>query len=131
MFGAQHLIEGLRAVKNSFNSYPIDTLATMAAISAINDDSWFENNISNIIETRSYFHKNYKKLVFESCLPQPTCTGTHPFIEAGILREHLFNKKILVRHFPRTSVSNWLRITIGTKQDCDLLLSAVKQKISG
>ena len=52
-FGGQSLIDGLRAVKNSFNSYPVDTLASLAAISATNDDLWFENNIKNIVKTRS------------------------------------------------------------------------------
>ena len=131
-FGGQSLIDGLRSVKNSFNSYPVDTLASLAAISATNDDLWFENNIENIVKTRSYFSQELEKIGFR-VLPSSTnfVLITHPNLEAEFLRDHLFKNKILVRHFPETSVSNWLRITIGKREDCDLLLSVLKQKISG
>ena len=71
-FGEETLINGLRDVKNSFNSYPIDTLAKLAAISATNDNLWFENNIDNIVKTRSYFSQELEKLDFESCPLRPT-----------------------------------------------------------
>ena len=131
-FGRKPLIDGLRAVKNSFNSYPVDTLATLAAISATNDDLWFENNIKNIVKTRLYFSQELEKIGFR-VLPSSAnfVLVTHPSLEADILRDHLFKNKILVRHFPETRVSNWLRITIGKREDCDLLLSVLKQKISG
>ena len=131
-FGSKSLIDGLRAVKNSFNSYPVDTLASLAAISATHDDLWFENNIATIVETRSYFSRELKKIGFR-VLPSSAnfVLITHPCLEAGTLKDHLFKNKILVRHFPETSVSNWLRITIGKRKDCDVLLSVLKQKISG
>ncbi|MDA9719361.1 aminotransferase class I/II-fold pyridoxal phosphate-dependent enzyme [Betaproteobacteria bacterium] len=131
-FGEQSLIDGLRAVKNSFNSYPVDALASLAAISATNDDLWFENNIENIVKTRSYFSQELEKIGFR-VLPSSAnfVLITHPNLSADILKDHLFKNKILVRHFPETSVSNWLRITIGKREDCDLILSVLKQKISG
>ena len=131
-FGSESLIDGLRAVKNSFNSYPVDTLATLAAISATNDDLWFENNIDTIVKTRSYFSRELEKIGFR-VLPSSAnfVLITHASLEANTLKDHLFKNKILVRHFPETSVSNWLRITIGKREDCDVLLSVLKQKISG
>ncbi|MDA9689252.1 aminotransferase class I/II-fold pyridoxal phosphate-dependent enzyme [Betaproteobacteria bacterium] len=130
-FGSHTLIDGLRAVKNSFNSYPVDALASLAAISAINDDVWFEDNIDNIVETRSYFSQELKKIGFR-VLPSSAnfVLVTHPSYKADILKNHLFKNKILVRQFPETRVSNWLRITIGKREECDLLLSILKQKIS-
>ena len=130
-FGSKPLIDGLRAVKNSFNSYPVDTLASLAAISATKDDLWFENNIATIVKTRSYFSQELEKIGFR-VLPSSAnfVLITHPRLEADTLRDHLFKNKILVRHFPETRVSNWLRITIGKREDCDMLLSVLKQKIS-
>ncbi len=129
-FGGPSLIDGLRAVKNSFNSYPVDTLASLAAISATNDNLWFENNIEKIVKTRSYFSQELEKIGFR-VLPSSAnfVLITHPILEAQIIRDHLFENKILVRHFPNTRVSNWLRITIGKRDDCDLLLSVLKQKV--
>ena len=131
-FGSKPLIDGLRAVKNSFNSYPVDTLASLAAISATKDDLWFENNIATIVKTRSYFSQELEKIGFR-VLPSSAnfVLMTHPRLKADTLRDHLFKNKILVRHFPETRVSNWLRITIGKREDCDVLLSVLKQKISG
>ncbi len=131
-FGSKPLIDGLKAVKNSFNSYPVDTLATLAAISATKDDLWFENNIATIVKTRSYFTQELEKIGFR-VLPSSAnfVLITHPRLKADTLRDHLFKNKILVRHFPETRVSNWLRITIGKREDCDVLLSVLKQKISG
>ncbi len=130
-FGNSYLINGLRSVKNSFNSYPIDSLANIAAISAIQDESWFEKNISMIIEIRSYFMLELEKLGFK-VLPSSAnfVLATHPVIKAKVLREYLNLNKILVRHFPNTIVSNWLRITIGTRENCNLILTVLKQKIS-
>ena len=131
-FGSESLINGLRAVKNSFNSYPVDTLASIAAISATHDDLWFEKNIDTIVKTRSYFSRELEKIGFR-VLPSSAnfVLITHPSLEADTLNDHLFKNKILVRHFPETSVSNWLRITIGKRKDCDMLISVLKQKISG
>ena len=131
-FGSKPLIDGLRTVKNSFNSYPVDTLATLAARSAVEDDLWFKNNIATIVKTRSYFSQELEKIGFR-VLPSSAnfVLITHPRLEAETLRDHLFKNKILVRHFPKTRVSNWLRITIGKRADCDVLLSVLKQKISG
>ncbi len=130
-FGSKPLLDGLRAVKNSFNSYPVDTLATLAAISATNDDLWFENNIDTIVKTRLYFSQELEKIGFR-VLPSSAnfVLITHPGLEADTLKDHLFKNKILVRHFPETKVSDWLRVTIGKREDCDMLLSVLKQKIS-
>jgi len=48
-FAQASLIEGLKRVKNSFNSYPIDVLAQRAAVASLNDDDYFRQTVAVVL----------------------------------------------------------------------------------
>ncbi|GAA0683622.1 histidinol-phosphate transaminase [Marinobacterium maritimum] len=126
-FGHPDLIEALERVKNSFNSYPLDMLAQQTAIAAIEDKEYFTACINRVIETRSWTTEQLQKLGFE-VLPSHTnfVFTSHPQVPAAELMQYLRDNKILVRHFTKPGIDNHLRITIGTTEEMEALISCLQ-----
>lgn len=126
--GHEDLIAGLERVKNSFNSYPLDMLAIESAVAAVEDKDYFEATTKKIIETREWTVNRLEELGFIS-LPSKTnfLFSTHRFIEAAELMGFLRTKKILVRYFSKPGIDNYLRISIGTQEEMELLISTLEQ----
>lgn len=125
--GDEELIAGLERVKNSFNSYPLDMLAIESAVAAIEDVSYFESTTQKIIDTREWTAERLAELGFVS-LPSKTnfLFTRHRFLEAAELMGYLRSKKILVRYFSKPGIDNYLRITIGTDQEMQLLIDTLE-----
>lgn len=126
--GHEDLIAGLERVKNSFNSYPLDMLAIESAVAAVEDNDYFEATTKKIIETREWTANRLEELGFIS-LPSKTnfLFSTHRFIEAAELMGFLRTKKVLVRYFSKPGIDNYLRISIGTQEEMELLISTLEQ----
>lgn len=125
--GHQSLIEGLTRVKNSFNSYPVDSLAQIAAIASIQDDSYFRKTCQKIIQTRSKASSELQKLGFE-VLPSAAnfIFVRHTQSKAADLYSALKKAGVLVRYFNKPRIDNFLRITIGTDEEMDILIDRMQ-----
>lgn len=125
--GSPELIAGLERVKNSFNSYPLDMLAIAAASAAIEDQSYFEQTTQQIMADRQWTDEQLAALGF-NVLPSSTnfIFASHPEVSGAELMAHLRSRNILVRHFTKPSIENFLRITIGTRQEMEALITALK-----
>lgn len=126
--GHPDLIDALERVKNSFNSYPIDMLAITAGVASLADQAYFDSCTAKIIATRTRIVSELQTLGFNS-LESATnfLFAQHRYIEAAELMGYLRTKGILVRHFSRPEISNYLRISIGTDAEMDALIIALKQ----
>jgi histidinol-phosphate aminotransferase len=124
--GHRRLIEGLERLKNSFNSYPLDVLAQTAALASLKDVSYFDSSCSKVIECRDKLTHDLESLGFQ-VLPSKAnfVFLTHPEHAANSLFEGLREKDILVRYFNLPRISNYLRISVGTSQECDALVTAL------
>jgi histidinol-phosphate aminotransferase len=125
--GAEPLIDGLERVKNSFNSYPIDRLASRGAIAAFEDAEYFNRTCKAIIATRTRMVTGLESLGF-SVLPSKAnfVFARHPENDALELSGKLREKSILVRHFKQKRIDQFLRITVGSESECSLLLEALR-----
>lgn len=121
--GQPHLIEALRRIKDSFNSYPLDRLASAGALAAWQDQDWFEATRHKVIESRDRLAAGLRDAGF-NVLPSLTnfLLVSHPNVAAKDLLSGLREHGILVRHFQQPRITNWLRLSIGTAEDCKLLL---------
>ena len=123
-FGHSDLINGLERVKNSFNSYPLDMLAIEAATASVSDDAYFEETCQRIIKTRE---KTTEALLAKGFRVLPSCANfifvSHPEKDAKELMQALRNENILVRHFTKPSINQFLRITIGTDAEMEELIA--------
>ncbi len=125
--GHKDLIEGLNRVKNSFNSYPLDRLAQVGAIAAIEDEDYFEHTRQKVISTRIALMADLRSLGFEVLPSQANFVfARHPKKEGAFLAQALRQRNILVRHFAKPLISDFLRITIGTDAQSNQLVDALR-----
>ncbi|MBL1321831.1 MAG: histidinol-phosphate transaminase [Methylophaga sp.] len=125
--GHVDLIEALVRVKDSFNSYPMSSLAVNAGIEAFNDQNYFELTNKKIITSRQQLVQDLVLLGFE-VLPSFAnfVFVTHPQYDAEELSAGLRQQGVIVRHFKHTRISHFLRITIGTSEQNHQLMRALK-----
>ncbi len=122
-----HLIAALEAVKNSFNSYPIDRFAIAAAVASFEDQAYFEAQCQKVIACREQLATGLEALGFR-VLPSKAnflfaSLASH---DAGELAQALRGHGILVRYFNMPRINQFLRITVGTEAQNQRLLDTLK-----
>jgi histidinol-phosphate aminotransferase len=124
--GQRALIEALERVKDSFNSYPLDRLAQAGAVAAWKDRDWFERHRVMIIASRERLAVALKALGFQ-VLPSSAnfLFARHPSRPGAELAAELRSRNILVRRFSAERISDFLRISIGTDEECSRLVAAL------
>jgi histidinol-phosphate aminotransferase len=124
--GDSGLIEALARVKDSFNSYPLGRPAQAGAIAALEDETHFQRCRGKVIEERDRLTQGLTRLGFE-VLPSAAnfVFARHPARDGAELTADLRAQAILVRHFARPRISDYLRITVGTDAQTDILLAAL------
>jgi len=128
--GHVDLIEALERIKNSFNSYPLDRLAIAGATAAFEDREYFEKTCKAVIASREKLSGELKALGFE-VLPSAAnfIFARHPQHDAEKLALALRRCGIIVRHFKQPRIEQFLRITVGTDEQCAALVAALREKI--
>ncbi|MCD2174716.1 histidinol-phosphate transaminase [Rhizobium sp. C4] len=124
--GQRQLIDALERVKDSFNSYPLDKLAQVAATAAIEDVEWFETCRTRIIESRTRVVSGLEQRGFR-VLPSLAnfVFASHPDFAGADLAAKLRERAVIVRHFAKPRIDPYLRISIGTEEECDRLIEAL------
>ncbi|MCQ4632851.1 histidinol-phosphate transaminase [Shinella sp. CPCC 100929] len=126
--GQRPLIDALERVKDSFNSYPLDRIAQAGAAAAIDDRAWFDETRGKVIETRERVSGALRQRGFEVLPSQANFVfARHPAHSGEALAKGLRERAVLVRHFAKPRISDFLRITIGTPEECDRLIAAVEE----
>jgi histidinol-phosphate aminotransferase len=130
--GHPELIEALTRVKDSFNSYPLDRLALAGAEAALSDTDWLEQMRKRIIDSRAHLTAGLQARGFEVLPSQANFVfAFHPAHAGAQLAAQLRAQRILVRQFARPQrIADFLRITIGTPEQCDALLAALDTLIA-
>lgn len=125
--GHPDLIAGLERVKNSFNCYPLGQVAQAGAVAAIDDAAYMEQTSQAIIATRTWLAAQMQALGFEVLPSQANFIfARHPGHDAALLAAGLRERAILVRHFKQPRIDQFLRISIGTDDECAQLVDALK-----
>ena len=126
--GHPDLVAALDRVKNSFNSYPLDRLAQVAAIAAIEDREHLDAICRKIIDSRSTLAVALQDLGLE-VLPSAAnfVLARHPQRDAAELSARLRERGVIVRHFRNPQrLASFIRITVGTDEQCGVLLAALR-----
>lgn len=126
--GHADLIEGMDRVKNSFNSYPLDRLALAGACAAMADRAYFDQTRQAVMASREHLSRDMAALGFE-VLPSKTnfIFARHPDRDAAELAAELRSRHIIVRHFKTPRIDQYLRITVGTDEQCGKLVTALRE----
>ena len=124
--GSPELIEGLRRVRDSFNSYPVDTLAMKIASISFRDVDTYKKNCKKIVKTREKTVKELEKMGFFVLPSEANFIFASPKrVGAEFLYKKLKEKGILIRYFPKPRISDFLRITIGSDVQMEIFLDSV------
>lgn len=131
-FADPELISYMEAVKDSYNSYPVDSVASAAAAAALKDRDYYKKTTAEIIRTRDNFIAVLRSMgfrVLDSRANFVFCT--HPKFKAKDIFEYAKSKKIYIRYFNKPRIDNFLRITIGTDDQMKKLEKVLEEFISG
>src|SRR5690606_12851017 len=120
------IVQGLNRVKDSFNSYPLGSLAQAGATAAIQDVAYFQQTRQAVIDARECLTKQLFTLGFQ-VLPSRAnfVFARHPAVDGTELSRALRAQNILVRHFKLPRIDQFLRITVGTPDDCERLCNTL------
>lgn len=121
--GNQELIKALNDVKYSFNSYTMNRPSILLGTASLKDESYFRETTEKIMETRSWFESEMRKLGFS--FPDSKANfifASHKEIPAKEIFEAAKEHKIYVRYFAKPRIDNYLRISIGTREEMQKLL---------
>ncbi|HCR82981.1 histidinol-phosphate transaminase [Muricomes intestini] len=129
--GDPELVKCLNDVKYSFNSYTLNLPSLICGAEAVKDREYFEKVISEIVDTREWTKKELRGLGFE--FPDAKANfifAAHPDYNGEELFQALKRENIYVRHWNSERIGQYLRISIGTKEEMGILFDSLKRYIS-
>ena len=125
------LIKYLNDVKYSFNSYTMNRTSLAAGVAAIGDRDYFEDTCQKIMDTREWTQKELKALGFTFQDSKANFIfAAHKTCPAKQIFEALRAKHIYVRYFAKPRIDNYLRITIGTREEMEQLIRFLKEYLA-
>ena len=128
--GRKALIDVMEAVKNSYNSYTVDSLSIEMGAASIEDDEYFKSTCKKVIKTRERVTLELEKLGFDVLDSQTNFIFvTHNKHNMKSLFEYLKTQKVFIRYFSLPRIENYVRITIGTNEEMDIFLEKTKEFI--
>lgn len=126
--GSRTLISVLEAVKNSYNSYTVNSISMAAGTAAVQDREYFEKTVSKVIETRSRVADELKKLGFTVLDSQTNFLfATYEGKNIRDYFEWLKTQKVFIRYFNLPKIDNYVRITVGTDEEMNIFLEKTKE----
>lgn len=128
-FGNTSLIEALTRMKNSFNSYPLDKLAQAGALASVLDGDYFTQICQQVIHLRESLTADLTKLGYQVLPSNANFVFARPKNgNASEVAQALREQGIIVRHFDKARISEYLRITVGTAAQNKRLITALREK---
>jgi histidinol-phosphate aminotransferase len=122
--GTREMIEALDSVKDSYN---VDRLAIVAAVAAIGDEAHHKTLVEEVVRNRRQLEDSLAGLGFEVVPSSTNFVFAKPPQPAAEVVEALRQRRILVRHYDREPIAGWVRITVGTREQQEKLLEALKE----
>ena len=124
--GAASLIADLNTIKYSTNPYNVNAMTQAAGIGTILCDEYSMNNCRTIIENRDFTVTALSAMGFEMTDSKTNFIfAKHPSIDGQALYEKLRARGILVRHFQKPLISQYNRITVGSRAEMQALIDAI------
>ena len=129
--GNPRLIRYLNDVKYSFNSYTMDQTALVCGAAAMADRDYFQETVRKVIAAREWTKKELARLGFVFGDSKANFIfAAHPAVPAGELFSMLRQQGIYVRYFQKPRIDNYLRITIGTREEMEVLIRVLEMYLT-
>ena len=126
--GDPAIIADLNTIKYSTNPYNVNSMTSAMGIGILEDEEYTKTNCLKIIGNRNYTVDALKRLGFQVL---PSCANfifvSSDSIEGGELYRRLKEKGVLVRHFTKERISNWCRVSIGSRESMEIFIEKVME----
>ncbi len=130
--GCPQLIGDLQTIRYSLNPYNVNSFTQALGVGVLRDEETVRRNCAAIVENRAYLTAGLKALGF-------VCTDSmanfvfarHLRVNGGALCQMLRDRGVLVRHFDQRRISQYVRITVGTREQIDRLLDELRAILGG
>ena len=130
--GCKSLIQDLNTIKYSTNPYNVNAMTMAAGIGALEDEAYTRANCKTVMENRAWTMAELKKLGF--CMPDSMTNfifAKHKSIDGDTIYRELRARGILVRHFTLDKIKDYNRITVGSAEQMQALVDALKEMTGG
>jgi histidinol-phosphate aminotransferase len=122
------LIRDLNTIKYSTNPYNVNSMTMAAGVGVLSDEKYTRTNCASVIANRDYAMASLKELGFEMTNSKANFIfAKHPEIDGGEIYSSLREKGILVRHFSGKRIAQYNRITVGSREQMEALICAIKE----
>jgi len=119
------IIAALDKIRDHYN---LDRLAQTACVAALQDQPYFRESCRKIIATREWFSSELRNMAYSVIPSQGNFVFASPPDRNGArVYNGLYTKKILVRLLSDPLLAHGLRISIGTREDMETTLRALKE----
>lgn len=123
---APRLIQAMRCIRDSFNSYPLDLLAQCAAAASILDTAYADEKVALVVKARD----NCRSALLAAGIPVLESRTNFLFVKADAedasgVQKALREEGVLVRHFGAPRLKPWLRVSVGTIEDMEKVTEAL------
>lgn len=130
--GSPAAITALYDVKNSFNSYPLDTLTQEVGLASLKDEAYFRTQVARVVDTRETFSNGLQQLGFKVLTSATNFVfASYPGLTGEKIYQALYQQQIIVRYWNAPRIKDWVRISIGTNEQMERVLAELKKVVEG
>ena len=129
--GNPELIKAMNDVRYSYNSYPMTRLSVALGVAALEDETYFQDTVAKVIETREWTKEQLKRLGFSFRDSRTNFIfAAHESVPAVQIFDALREKHIFVRHFSQKRIDIYLRISIGTREEMERFIEETEKIVA-
>ena len=126
--GCRELIADLNTLRFSTNPYNVDRIAMACGVASLEHDEINREHCDTVMENREYTVRELKKMGFEMTDSKANFIFVkHPEVSGSEIFRKLRERGVIVRHFDKPKISEYNRITIGSREQMDILLSNLRE----
>lgn len=126
--GNKDLINDINTIRYSTNPYNVNRMTYAAGIAALENNGYYIENCKTIAENREFTERELVKIGFEVIPSKANFLFVRsPEIGGEELYLSLKKRGVLIRHFTKERISDYNRITIGTKEQMQKLLDNINE----
>ncbi|MCR5137341.1 MAG: histidinol-phosphate transaminase [Oscillospiraceae bacterium] len=129
--GSPALIGDLNTLKYSTNPYNVNRMTSAAGIAALREDDYYTANARTVAETRDRTAAALRDMGFVLTDSKSNFLfARHPAVDGATLYRVLKERGILIRHFDKARIADWVRITVGTQEQMSVFLQETEKVLT-
>ena len=126
-FACRALIADLNTVKYSTNPYNINGMTMAMGLGVLADEDYTQQNCRTIVENRAWASTELAALGFTMTESKTNFIfAKHETADGGMLYRALKERGVLVRHFDAPRIADYNRITVGTREQMQILIDTLR-----